>query len=91
MVEQRHIFVNGRVQGVAYRYFACQVARRLGLKGQVRNLRDGRVEARAEGDAAALDQWLEELRVGPPHAQVTGIDQEVRAATGEFTGFDIVG
>ena len=57
--------VSGRVQGVGFRYFVVQVARRAGLVGWVRNLPDGTVECEAEGDRSALEWFLEQLRRGP--------------------------
>ena len=66
--------VSGRVQGVGFRYSTQEVAVRLGLRGWVRNLSDGRVELEAEGDAAALDRLLEFLRAGPRMARVDGVE-----------------
>ena len=50
----RRFFVAGRVQGVGYRYFVQELAQELGLRGYVRNLRDGRVEVLAIGSPETL-------------------------------------
>jgi len=50
MKEHRIIRIHGKVQGVGYHFFATRVARRLGLKGSIANLRDGTVEAKVEGE-----------------------------------------
>lgn len=69
------VLVRGHVQGVGFRYFTRDVGRQLGLRGWVRNLRDGRtVEVHAIGPPVALERFLEELRAGPPGALVTGVD-----------------
>ena len=80
-----HVWVSGRVQGVAYRAFARQVAMRRGLRGGVRNLDDGRVEIEVEGARPDVDAFLAELRKGPPLAQVA----DVRIQWGPATGRDI--
>lgn len=69
----RHFLVSGRVQGVYFRGSAYDVARDLNLTGWVRNLADGRVEAVACGDAAALDAFANWLAHGPAHAHVTDV------------------
>lgn len=91
MIEARHLLIEGRVQGVGYRYFAQQAALRLGVRGWVRNLPDGRVEALAEASAEALDGWVAELRAGPPSSQVTHVEQEPRPATQSLERFRITG
>ena len=65
MKELRLIRIHGKVQGVGYRFFATRVARRLGLKGSIKNQRDGTVEAMVEGEKKAIDEWIEELKEGP--------------------------
>ena len=82
--------VRGRVQGVFFRDFTEDQARRLGLYGWVRNLPDGRtVEVVAEGHRAALEELLAHLRRGPPGAHVTGVEVDWEAATGEFHTFGV--
>jgi len=88
MKELRLIRIHGKVQGVGYRAFATRVARRLGLKGSIQNQRDGTVEAMVEGEKKVIEEWLEELRQGPRHAEVTQIDQETRRFTGRLGDFD---
>jgi acylphosphatase len=90
MLEARHLLIEGKVQGVGYRYFAYQAASRLGLAGWVRNLADGRVEALAEGEGETLDAWVAELRRGPADSAVTHIGQESVALRG-FRSFEIAG
>ncbi len=65
--------VSGRVQGVFYRDSCQQMARRLGVRGSVRNRHDGAVEVVAEGARDAVDALLAWCREGPPRAQVTGL------------------
>lgn len=66
--------VTGRVQGVGFRWSAVVEARRLGLRGRVRNAVDGSVEVEAAGPAAPLAEFLAWLRRGPPGARVTGVE-----------------
>jgi len=65
----------GRVQGVAFRYFARQTAQRMRLRGWVRNLLDGSVEVRVRGTETDLDAFRELLRQGPPMGRVDRIDE----------------
>ena len=62
--------VTGRVQGVGFRWFVRQEARRLGVAGWVRNLPDGTVEIETAGDDAAVDRLMAHVRVGPDAADV---------------------
>ena len=87
--EQRIIRIHGKVQGVGYRFFATRVARRLGLKGNIQNNRDGTVDAVVEGEKNVIDDWIEELKEGPRYAEVTKIDQETKDFTGRLGDFDV--
>ena len=62
--------VRGRVQGVGFRYFVRSCAQMHGLTGYAINLADGRVEFLLQGDAAAIDQVVTQIRSGPRHARV---------------------
>jgi acylphosphatase len=85
----RRYLINGRVQGVGFRWFAESVASREGLHGWVRNLPDGRVEAMAEGEAEAIERFERALRHGPPAARVDEIEVDDRVPTGRDTGFTV--
>jgi acylphosphatase len=65
-----HVFIAGRVQGVAYRASTWEVASRLGLSGWVRNLPDGRVEAVFEGTETIVQEMIRWCHQGPPSAVV---------------------
>ena len=65
-----HLTIRGRVQGVGYRLWATDEARRLGLDGWVRNRRDGSVELLAIGPEEAVGRLVEACRRGPPAAAV---------------------
>ena len=84
-----HATVNGRVQGVSFRYYTVQRARELGLTGYARNCWDESVEVVAEGQRPALDELLAFLRVGPRAAFVTGVDAQWLAPTDEFERFEV--
>ncbi len=81
----RRAVVQGRVQGVGFRYFAVRAARELGVAGWVRNLPDGSVETLAEGEAAAVERYLDKLRRGPSASRVDGVVVEDRAEEGHST------
>jgi acylphosphatase len=80
------VIVSGRVQGVFFRDSCRTQARRLGVRGWVRNRPDRTVEIVAEGPRDVVDQFLDWCREGPPRAQVTGIvvTDEALAAEREF-------
>ena len=84
------VLVSGRVQGVGFRYFTQRTAAELGLTGWVRNLRDGRVEAVAEGERANLEQLLAAIRRGPPSSRVADTQVAWSEASDAMAGFRIL-
>ena len=84
-----HAIVEGRVQGVGFRYFVEEEAIRLDLKGWVRNLLDGNVEVTVEGSSEDLKKFLISLHRGPRSSVVNHIQVEWQPPTGEFSHFYI--
>lgn len=78
-----HATVSGLVQGVGYRYFTVTAARRLGLTGWVRNLRDGDVELEAQGRRADVDVLLNRLQTGPRWSRVDHVAVQTIPLQGE--------
>jgi len=68
-----HALVKGQVQGVGFRFTTVDAARRLGVRGWVRNCPDGSVEAEAEGERAAVEALVRFLHRGPPGALVEDV------------------
>lgn len=85
----RRFLIRGRVQGVGFRFFAEDVAGREGVRGYVRNLPDGRVEAVVEGEAEAIDRFERAMHHGPRGARVEGVETEPLPAGQRFTNFAI--
>jgi acylphosphatase len=71
-----HVWISGKVQGVGYRLSAQSEAVRLGVKGWVKNLPDGRVEAVLEGEKAAVEQMIQWCHSGPTAAVVKDVNVE---------------
>jgi acylphosphatase len=90
MIETRvHVWVSGRVQGVYFRYATRDEATRLGIRGWVRNLPDGRVEAVFEGGKEAVEGMIAFCRKGPEYARVSQVEVRTEDYTGRFQNFEI--
>jgi len=87
--QRLHAEIEGHVQGVGFRYFTLEQARRLGLTGWVRNLPNGRVEVSAEGSQQDLEEFLPKLYEGPSGAYVRDIRYEYLPPTGEDYSFRV--
>jgi acylphosphatase len=87
MAANRYL-IDGRVQGVGYRYFVQREADRLGVSGFVRNLADGRVEVVAEGSDEALASLEARLKEGPAFSSVSHVERAAIARRGD-QGFQI--
>ena len=79
--------IEGRVQGVGFRFFARQAANDFGITGYVRNLPDGSLEVVAECEEDVLREFLETLREGPRAARVTDVQVSWGAPTGMYDRF----
>lgn len=85
----RRFVVSGRVQGVGFRYFALDAARREGLHGYVLNQDDGTVEAVAEGEAESVERFERALRRGPSRSRVEHVVVDDMEPGLLSTGFEI--
>jgi acylphosphatase len=84
-----HTVIEGRVQGVGFRYFVLSKANQLNISGWVRNTPEGNVEVVAEGDRVELDELLSALRSGPRSAFVSRIKENWDTPNGEFHNFSV--
>ncbi len=76
----KHILISGLVQGVWFRGSMRREAERLGIKGWVRNLPDGRVEAVVAGNERAVEEILRWCMHGPSGARVEAVEQRETSA-----------
>jgi len=86
-MNQYHIFISGRVQGVFFRANTCRKARELGVKGWVRNVSDGRVEVVAQGEK--IKEFIEFLKQGPLNAKVENVEIIKEPAEEMYENFEI--
>lgn len=89
MPVRAHVHIRGKVQGVTYRASTRRRARELDVKGWVRNLPDGRVEAVFEGDKEKVRKIIEWCKKGPSRAEVSGMDLDWEKPTGEYGDFSV--
>ncbi len=83
-----HVTISGRVQGVGYRAWTVDTARKLGLLGWVRNRTNGTVEAEFQGDDIKVHRMIEKCHEGPYMARVIDIAVSDKKASGEiYTAF----
>lgn len=88
MDEARRIRVTGEVQGVGFRAWTQDKARETGLKGWVRNLPDGTVEAHLEGSGTDIAAMLDRMNAGPDSGRVDHIEADAAEPEG-LEGFEI--
>ena len=82
------VLISGRVQGVGYRMSTVDLATDLGLRGWVRNLADGRVEAVFEGNRDVVEEMIRWCQQGPPGAVVKNVAVEYEQPEG-IQGFQV--
>jgi acylphosphatase len=85
----KRFVVIGQVQGVGFRHFTRGLAERYGIKGYVKNLYDGSVEALAQGEEAILIEFEKGLRQGPRWSYIEEIKEEILGNERVYEGFRI--
>ena len=84
-----HVIVEGRVQGVFFRYETRSKAHALNLTGWVKNRYDGSVEAVFEGEERDVKKMIEWCHQGPPAAIVRNVSVEWDEPKGEYSSFSV--
>jgi acylphosphatase len=85
----RKFYIRGLVQGVGYRFFAQRAAARHQIRGYVRNLEDGRVEALAQGSQASVEAFRDDLTAGPTYSSVEEVEEIVLEPNRAYSTFRI--
>jgi acylphosphatase len=88
-MKRMHVIVRGVVQGVGFRFFTRDLARRCGLGGFVRNMPDGTVEVEVQGEEGTLAAFLKDLEVGPRSSHVKGIELREMPVEDTLESFEI--
>lgn len=86
---EAYVIASGLVQGVFFRASTRDAAESRGVRGFVRNLPDGRVEAVLQGEPASVQEVIAFMRQGPPGARVTDLAVTWRPVSERFDGFSI--
>jgi len=89
MVIARKFLLSGLVQGVGFRFFTQRVAARYQVRGYVRNLADGRVEAWAQGPEKSVEAFKHDITAGPQYSRVDEIEEIVLDPNREYSCFRI--
>jgi len=89
-VVRAHVHIYGQVQGVGYRYATQTQARLLGIRGWVRNVADGSVEAEFEGTREQVEEMLAWCQHGPPGAVVRRVATTWESGDRKYEKFAIV-
>jgi acylphosphatase len=87
----KSMIVHGRVQGVGFRYFVQHIGSRLGLTGNVCNCLDSTVEIVVEGDSGKINDFIKQVKIGPPLARVERVDVVDIPLQGTYGSFSIEG
>lgn len=89
MGTRAHVHISGRVQGVTFRASTRRKARDLEVKGWVKNLPDGRVEAVFEGSQKAVKEIIDWCHHGPRPARVDNVEVGWEEPKNEFESFKV--
>jgi acylphosphatase len=89
MIIARRFLISGIVQGVGYRFFVQRAAAKHQVRGYVRNLPDGRVEALVEAPADVVEAFKHDLATGPEYSEVDKLEELVIEPSGLYSAFRI--
>ncbi len=89
MKKRVHVWIEGRVQGVFFRAYMKDAAKKEGVTGWVRNHPDGRVEAVLEGEEQAVENMIKWCHKGSPLSRVDDVVVNEELFQDEFTEFII--
>lgn len=85
----RHVFFEGRVQGVGFRWTVKNLARGYDVTGWVKNLADGRVEMQVSGEIGEVDAFIEAIEESELKSHIKKVDVSVIPPPAGFHGFEI--
>ncbi len=85
----RKFLIRGTVQGVGFRFFAQRAAARHQVRGYVKNLDDGRVEAWAQGTEKSVEEFKQDMTAGPSYSQVEEVEEIVVDPDKTYSAFRI--
>jgi len=88
-VKSIYIIIDGRVQGVGFRYFSLHKATELNLTGWVKNSPDGKVEIEASGEPNNLSAFIDWMKTGPTRANIKTFSVSDITPIRKFTNFSI--
>jgi len=88
-VKRVQVIFRGRVQGVFFRANTKEFADEAGIRGWVRNLPDGSVEAMFEGEDLPVDDTIRRCREDQPHARVEEVHLTLETYKGDFKEFSV--
>jgi len=89
MRKHLELIIEGRVQGVGFRYFVYNHALRHDIAGYVKNSQDGDVEIICSGEEKDLSAFMEEIKKGPSFSHVLNVKVKERSEKEDFDNFEI--
>ncbi|MEK4650325.1 MULTISPECIES: acylphosphatase [Niallia] len=89
-MKQLHLIINGRVQGVGFRYFVQMIAMENQITGWVRNKADGTVECMAVASSETLRAFVEKVKRGNRFARVDHIEIQESEPEELFSSFKVI-
>jgi acylphosphatase len=90
MIQERHLFVSGNVQGVGFRAAVKKCALIYGIKGFAKNLPDGRVEICAQGEADQIEAFSHSIRTQPGLGSISSIESKSGSLEPVYSDFKIL-